>query len=41
MHKETNHKKFNTWTSYVAAGIMGLAVGDAMGVPVEFHKREE
>jgi len=40
MLKETNHKEFNPLTSYVTAGIMGLAVGDAMGVPVEFRNRD-
>ena len=41
MTRDQSPYSFDPLDSLVAAGIMGLAVGDAMGVPEEFRPRQE
>ncbi len=40
MTRMVDRDTYNKKDSYVTSGIMGLAVGDAMGIPVEFRSRE-
>ncbi|MGB3295860.1 MAG: hypothetical protein WBB01_22990 [Phormidesmis sp.] len=37
----TTEPSLSTPASKVLAGLMGVCVGDALGVPVEFTSREE